>query len=184
MLLAALGCSWLLLAAASCHGCPHPRCIFASQHALPLGVAFRVVVVALVVAQPAADARSRRARRIACEHDTSQLLTLALGWSGLLEPFVVALSWVGLRVASHCSFKLLPMVHCRSLLADHCSIDRHWRLLVTAVSCAPLANPAMFMCTSLLSVALACSWLLLAAPGCAWLLAAPLGCSWCVGSVV
>ena len=144
---------------------------------IAVGVAVRAVVVALVVAQPAADARSRHARRIACEHDTSQLLTLALGWSGLLEPFVVALSWVGLHVASHCSFKLLPMVHCRSLLADPCSIDRHWRLLVTAVSCSPLSKPAMFMCTSLLSVALACSWLLLAAPGCAWLLVAPLGCS-------
>ena len=49
---------------------------------IAVGVAFRVVVVALVVAQPAADARSRRTRRIAREHDTSQLLTLALGWSG------------------------------------------------------------------------------------------------------
>ena len=85
---------------------------------IAVGVAFRVVVVALVVAQPAADARSRRTRRIACEHDASKLLTLALGWSGLLEPFLFALSWVRLRIAFQCSFKLLPIAHCCSLLAD------------------------------------------------------------------
>ena len=72
---------------------------------IAVGVAFRVVVVALVVAQPAADARSRRTLRIACEHDASNLLTLAFGWSGLLDPCLLALSWVELRMASQCSFK-------------------------------------------------------------------------------
>ena len=83
-----------------------------------VGVASRVVVVALAAAQLAADARSRRTRRVASERDASNLLTLALGWSGLLEPFLFALSWMELRVASQCSFKLPPIAHCCSLLAD------------------------------------------------------------------
>ena len=63
----------------------NPACI-------AVGVAFRVVVVALVVAQPAADARSRRTRRIACEHDASQLyLSSALAPAPAL-PLALALA--------------------------------------------------------------------------------------------
>ena len=81
---------------------------------IAVGVAFRVVVVALVVTQPAADARSRRTRRVACEHDASKLLTLALGWSQLLDAalgcsslFVIALGHpLLLQIAPHCSLLL------------------------------------------------------------------------------
>ena len=92
LLLVARGFSWPLLVVVNCPWLPTSTMHVCIPTCIAVGVAFRVVVVALVVAQPAADARSRRTRRIACEHDTSQLLTLALGWSGLLEPFVVALS--------------------------------------------------------------------------------------------
>ena len=47
---------------------------------IAVGVAFRVVVVALVVAQPAADARSRRTHRTAGDHDASMLPAFALGF--------------------------------------------------------------------------------------------------------
>ena len=80
LLVAAPGRSWLMLAALTAHihdACLHPTCI-------AVGVAARVVVVALVVAQPAADARSRRTRRISCAHDASKLLKFALGCASLL----------------------------------------------------------------------------------------------------
>ena len=116
--LVALVCSWLLLAVVSCPWLPASTMHICNPACIAVGVPPRVVVVALVVVQPAADARSRRTRRIACEHDASKLFALALGWSGVLEPFLFALSWMGLRVASHCSFKLRLVARCCSLLAD------------------------------------------------------------------
>ena len=88
----------------------NPACI-------AVGVAFRVVVVALVVAQPAADARSRRIHHIACEHDASKLLTLALCWSQLLDTALGCSSLFVIALGLPCSFELLPIALCSSSLA-------------------------------------------------------------------
>ena len=100
----------------------NPACI-------AVGVAFRVVVVALVVAQPAADARSRRTRRVACEHDASKLLTLALGWSQLLDTALGCSSLFAIALGPPSSFKLLPSALCSSSLAAPGS---SWLLLAAA----------------------------------------------------